>query len=329
MKTIFPFLAALLILLAACNTDPKAAAKRYVANGNRYFARGQYKEASILYRRALAKDLRSPEAWYRLGLVNARLAELPEARKDFSRAMELDPENDDAMIQLGDLDLAFYLLNPPGGRAFLADLEEIAGRLLKKDSRSFDGLRFSANIALTRNDTAVAIQKFQQANLVRPDQPDLILTLVQTLFAARRDQEAETMASAQLDRQKTFAPLYDALYLHYMRGNRQELAEQVLRRQIDNNPAQAGGLMELAFHYYLSHRAADMRSVIDRITSDSKTFPEGRLVAGDFYVRIRDYPDALAEYQEGERQSLPSGSEESSSISQENSGSSGHPGRAR
>ena len=58
--------ALLLLLLAACNSDPKAAGKRYVANGNRYFARGQYKEASILYRRALAKDLRSPDAWYRL-----------------------------------------------------------------------------------------------------------------------------------------------------------------------------------------------------------------------------------------------------------------------
>ena len=115
----------LLILLAACNADPKAAGRRYVANGNKYFARGRYKEASILYRRALAKDLRSPDAWYRLGVVNARLGELPEARKEFSRAMELDPGNTDAVVQLGDLDLAFYLLDPPGGRAYLADLKEI------------------------------------------------------------------------------------------------------------------------------------------------------------------------------------------------------------
>ena len=218
----------LLISLAGCNTDPKAASQRYVANGNKYFSRGQYKEASILYRRALAKDLRSPDAWYRLGLVNARLGELPEARKDFSRAMELDPANQDAVVQLGDLDLAFYLLDPPGGRVFLADLKEITDRILKRDSRSFDGLRFSGNIALALNDTAGAILKFQQANLAKPDQPDLTLTLVQTLFAARRDEEGESLASAQLDRQKTFAPLYDALYVHYMRGNRPDLAEQIL-----------------------------------------------------------------------------------------------------
>ena len=301
MKTTRCLCALLLISLAGCSTDPKAASQRYVASGNKYFSRGQYKEASILYRRALAKDLRRPDAWYRLGLVNARLGELPEARKDFSRAMELDPSNQDAVVQLGDLDLAFYLLDPPGGRVFLADLKEITERMLKRDSRSFDGLRFSGNIALALNDTAGAILKFQQANLEKPDQPDLTLTLVQTLFAARRDQEGESLAGMQLDRQKTFAPLYDALYVHYMRRNRPDLAEQILLRNIANNPTRAGCLTELAFHYFLLHRAADMRAAIDRLTSDPKAFPDGRLEAGDFYVRVRDYPAALAQYEAGER----------------------------
>lgn len=300
--TRFP-LAAVLLFLAACNTDPKAVGKSYVANGNKYFARGQYKEASILYRRALAKDLRSPDAWYRLGLVNAKLGELPEARKDFSRAMELNPDNQDALVQVGDLDLAFYLLDPPGGRGYLADLKDIAGRLLKRDARSFDGLRFAGNIALAMNDTSTAILRFQQANRVKPDQPDLTLTLVQTLFAARRDQEAEKLASGQIDRQKAFAPLYDALYVHYMRDNRPELAEQILLRNVANNPARAACLIQLAFHYFLLHREAEMHGVLLRLTSDPKVFPDGRLEAGDFLARVRDYPAALLQYEEGERQS--------------------------
>ena len=45
-----------------------------------------------------------------------------------------------------------------------------------------------------------------------------------------------------------------------------------------------------------------MRAVIERLTSDPKIFPDGRLEAGDFYVRVRDYPAALAQYEEGERQ---------------------------
>jgi tetratricopeptide (TPR) repeat protein len=291
-----------LALLAACNGDPQAAARKYVASGNRYFAHRQYKEASILYRRALAKHLRSPDAWYGLGLVNVILGDLPEARRDFSRVMELNPANQDAIVQVGDLDLAFYLLDPPSGRTFLADLKEIAERLLKQDSRSFDGLRFAGNIALASNDTSGAIAKFQQANLVKPGQPDLTLTLVQTLFAAQRDQEGESLAAAELDRQKAFAPLYDALYVHYMRSNRPELAEQILQRRIANNPMQADCVVQLALHYFLLHRAAEAREEIAHLTSNAKTFPLGRLEAGDFYVRIHDYPAALAEYQAGERQ---------------------------
>ena len=296
-----PVLAALLLLLAACNSDPKAAAARYVASGNRYFGRGQYREASILYRRAIAKDQRSPDAWYRLGLVNAKLGELPEARRDFSRAMELNPANTDAIVELGDLDLAFYLLDPAGGRTFLADLKNLTERLLKTDSRSFDGLRFSGNIALARNDTASAIRNFQEANLVRPDQPDLALRLVQTLFAAKRDPEAEALAHEAIDRNKTFAALYDALYVHYMRANRTDLAEQILLQRAANNPAEADALVKLAFHYFMLRRSDEMHAAIGRLASNSKLFPNGRLQAGDFFAHIRDYASALDQYQAGER----------------------------
>lgn len=299
-------MAALLVLLAACNSDPKAAATRYVASGNRYFSRGQYREASILYRRAIAKDQRSPDAWYRLGLVNAKLGELPEARRDFSRAMELNPDNTDAIVQLGDLDLAFYLLDPPSGRAYMADLKELTDRLLKGDARSFDGLRFSGNIALARNDTASAIRKFQEANLVKPDQPGLTLTLIQTLFAARRNEEAEALANGAIDRNKTFAPvaltpIYDALYVHYMRSRRSDLAEQVLLRRSANNSAETEALVKLAFHYFMTRRPGDMQAVIAHLTSNPKVFPDGRLAAGDVFVRIHDYASALEQYEAGER----------------------------
>ena len=78
----------LLFLLAACNTDPKAASRRYVDNGNKYFTRGKFKEASIMYRRALNKDARYGEAWYRLGLTDMQLGIPSEAARAFSRARD-------------------------------------------------------------------------------------------------------------------------------------------------------------------------------------------------------------------------------------------------
>ena len=302
MRTIGLFLVSLLVLLAACNTDPRIVSEKYVERGNKYFAQRKYKEASILYRRALNKDLRSADAWYRLGLVNARLGALPEARKDFSRAMELNPANQDALVQLGDLDLAFYLLDPATGRPYLADLKEIAERLLKRDPRSFHGLRFSGSIALARNDTAAAIQAFEAANQVKPGQPDLVLTLVQTMFAAQQNEAGEKLAGQLIETRKAFGPIYDALYIHFLRGNRPDLAEQVLERKISNNPSRGTYLIQLASHYVLVHRPADMLATLARLTSDPKRFPDGHLEAGDFLVRVRDYQAALREFQAGQRQ---------------------------
>src|SRR5579871_4658065 len=102
----------LFALLAACLRDPRLAARRSVATGNGYFAKGKLKEASILYRRALQQDPQSADAWYQLGLVNLRLSYLTDAQKDFAEAAELDPAHMDALVRLGKVDLLFYAANP-------------------------------------------------------------------------------------------------------------------------------------------------------------------------------------------------------------------------
>src|ERR1700687_1382173 len=91
-------------LFSGCSFDPKVASRKYVANGNKYFDRGKYKEASIMYRRALDKDRRYSDACYRLDLPNIKLTLYPEARRDFMRATEIDPNNVDAIVKLGDID---------------------------------------------------------------------------------------------------------------------------------------------------------------------------------------------------------------------------------
>jgi Tfp pilus assembly protein PilF len=116
IKGLYPVVA-ILVMLTACNTDPRAASRKYVDNGNKYFQRAKYKEASILYRRALNKDARYADAWYQLALTNSKLAIYGEARRDFARAMDLDPANTAAAAKLADLDLVFFALNPQSNKA--------------------------------------------------------------------------------------------------------------------------------------------------------------------------------------------------------------------
>jgi tetratricopeptide (TPR) repeat protein len=72
-------LALSLALVASCTRDPKAKAQRYLDNGNKFYAKGKFKEASIMYRSALKQDLRFGEAYYRLGLTDLKLAAYGDA----------------------------------------------------------------------------------------------------------------------------------------------------------------------------------------------------------------------------------------------------------
>jgi len=292
----------LLFLLAACNTDPKAASKKYVDNGNKYFNRGKYKEASIMYRRALAKDARYGEAWYRLGLVNTQLGVPLEAVRAFSRAHELDPGNADAAVKLADLELLFYVSNPQGNRPLLGELKDLDQQLLKRDPKSFDGLRIAGYIALVERDVKGAIQKFEEANQVKPDQPELVLSLVQGLFADGQNDLAEKHAKQMIEKRKDYGATYDALYYYYVRNNHPDLGEELLKKKIANNPTQGPYQLQLALHYYMTNRKPEMTATLTRLTSDLKTYPDGHLQAGDFYLRIRDLDNALQQYDLGQKE---------------------------
>ena len=89
--------------MASCSRDPKVQARRYVDNGNKFYEKSKYKEASIMYRRALQKDLRFGDAYYRLALADIQLAAFGDAVRALRRAVELEPDNADAAIRLSDI----------------------------------------------------------------------------------------------------------------------------------------------------------------------------------------------------------------------------------
>src|ERR1700722_16419964 len=89
--------------VASCSRDPKVQARRYVENGNKFYEKSKFKEASIMYRRALQKDLRYGEAYYRLALADIKLAAYGDAVRSLHRAVELQPENSDAVVKLADI----------------------------------------------------------------------------------------------------------------------------------------------------------------------------------------------------------------------------------
>ncbi len=119
-------------------------------------------------------------------------------------------------------------------------------------------------MALVKRDAATAVVAFEKANAVKPDQPDLVMAYFQALVASNRFPEAEKLAHELIAKQKNYAPIYDLLYLQYMRQNKPDLAEDVLKQKNANNPQHANYMMQLAQHYFTLGRKDAMDAVIRR-----------------------------------------------------------------
>jgi tetratricopeptide (TPR) repeat protein len=286
----------LLLILASCSRDPKVLAQHDVDQGNKFFNKGKYKEALIMYRRAVKADLRFGEAYYRLALTDLKLGAYGEAVHMLQRAVDLQPTNVDAITKLADL----YLLASTQDRTHSAteekDAKDMVDKLLKMDPRSFDAHRILGEIALLHRQPAEAVKELALANQIKPDQQNVVLTYFQALVQNDEFAAGEKLAHQMIAKDPSYAPIYDVLYLQYMRLKRPEDAEKILKLKCDNNPQRANYLMQLAAHYYLQNRRADMDAVIQRVT-DEKKYPEGHLLAGDFfYFRAREYDHAEMQY---------------------------------
>jgi tetratricopeptide (TPR) repeat protein len=294
LLTILP----LLLILASCSRDPKAQAQHMVDNGNKFFDKGKYKEAALMYRRAFQKDLRYGEAYYRLALTDLKLGAYGDAVHMLQRAVDLQPTNVDAITKLADL----YLLASTQDRAHSAteekDAKDLVDKLLKMDPRSFDAHRILGEMALLHREPQEAVKELALANEIKPYQQNVILTYFQALVQNDQFADAEKLAHEMMAKEPSYAPIYDVLYMQYMRTKRPDDAEKVLKLKSDNNPQRANYLMQLAVHYYLlPNRRQDMDAIIQRVT-DEKKFPEGHLLAGDFfYFRAREYDHAEMQYE--------------------------------
>ena len=288
-----------LVILVACNRDPKVLHDRCIASGNKYFQSGKYKEASIFYRRALQLDPKSPEAYYRLGLTDMTLRNYPAAARSLGRAWELNPANEDAGVRLAEIYLRAYVANPQINRPVLKEARSSIDRLLKLNPRSYDALRLDADLATASNDRAKAIQRLREANEVKPWQPETVTALMQNLALSGEQKEAEDLGEKFLTHNKTFAPVYDLLYLYARQDSNPARAEAILKAKVDNLASDGPSYIQLATFQYSRNLRPEMRATLDRLRASNVT--HAHILTGDFYFHIAEFDSATQSYLEGEK----------------------------
>jgi len=291
----------ILALLAGCSFDPDTAKRKYLENGNKYFARGKYREASIMYRSALKKDRRYGEAYYRLGLAEIRLNRFGEAAHALRRAVELLPSNLDAKVRLGELYVMFLTTaqNTKARQEIASELERLIPGIFKLAPGSFDGWRLQGLLAWKLGDLEKARVHFEEAQRVQPWDPNVVYSLFQVLEQLNRQEEAEKLAWELISRRKEFGPIYEALYNMHLRRRQIDQAEAVCQARVKNNPKSRAAYFALATHYHTFGPKERSNEVLRQYISLESDQAKARLEAVDYCLQVHDYDNALALLREG------------------------------
>lgn len=281
--------------LTACRTSKEG----YVAKGNKLFAAGKYPDAELQYRNAIQRDSHFGEAYYRLGLAAIKLNNAREAYESLLRAVQLLPNNVDVREKYADVCLAIYLADPKRPEMLYRQIKQLSNDILAANANSYEGLMLKGYVDATDRKPKEAIADFRKALAINNSDPGVMAQLVRLLFQEGQTQEALKLAADVVTRHKTYGPIYDLMYGFYAGGGHMTEAENVLKAKVANNPKQADYLLELARHYYRLQKPQEMTATLQRLLGVPTDFPQGRLWVGDFYLGLKDYPEALRNYQEG------------------------------
>jgi tetratricopeptide (TPR) repeat protein len=308
----------LFVLLAfvSCSRDPNAAKKHYLESGNKYFEKGNYKAAVIMYKNALDKDKRYGPAYYKLALTQLKLGQLGPAVNALRRSVDLNSPKDpasadihwDSVVKLSEIYLT-YSKDPQ----LLGEVEQNIKELLGRKGDSFDGHRLEGNFLLARairayaasnreefkREMDAAIAELRTAESMKPGQVSVEMPLARSLATNGDLAGAEQLYRQVMDHDKAYQPAYLELYKLYMFQNKPDEGEKLLKLGIQNNPKQYTFLTALAMHYAVLHRRDEMVSVLQQLKSHAKEYPEAYLTVGAFYLRLGDGDSAIREYNEG------------------------------
>ncbi|MFZ0292844.1 MAG: tetratricopeptide repeat protein, partial [Candidatus Sulfotelmatobacter sp.] len=165
--TIFSFfrltlvLALIASLFTGCSRDPNVRKQKYLQSGHAYYEKGEFAEAAIQFRNAIAVDPSYAAAHYQLALTYLKTQQWPRANQELARTIDLEPKNYPARVEMAKLLIA---------RGNLQQAQEQADTLLHDRPNDAQSHFIAANLLAAQTHFPAAMQEIQKA--IALDQSD-------------------------------------------------------------------------------------------------------------------------------------------------------------
>jgi tetratricopeptide (TPR) repeat protein len=281
------------LMLGACTTPEKAKAQ-HIAIGQSLLKEKKFQEASLEFRSALQIDDRLADAHWGLAQAYEGLQRYQEAFEEMRQVVELDKNNLDARVRLGN----YYLAGSKQSPAAITEAERLAKEVLQKDPNHIEGRILKGSVLFAQDHKQEAFSELNGAIALDPKRVESYLSLAR-FFALTKD-----TANAEATFQRAISVNGSSAMAHYEYGkflvqsDRKDVAEAEFQKAVAVEPTNHDAHFVLASFYLVNKRLDKAEEAYKALAELDRDKPEGRARLADFYSAVGRLDEAIAIYKD-------------------------------
>ena len=275
----------LVSILPGCNqASPEVNTAKHLERASVFMEKGQLQEALIEYMNVTKNDPANAEAFYQMGVIHLKLGGLANLRRAFaelSRSLELDKNNRDAKVKIGQL----YLLgNEPVKARQQADL------ILASAPQDKDALEIRGRSFMNEGRVQDGITELKQALALNPKNVALYLELARAYFLTQNRAAAEDILHQGLTANPNSVDIMLALGDHQLASGKPEIAEATFQRTVALAPDNEIARLRLTGFYQNANKLTEAESSLQQWASAYPQDERPHIHLGNFFywVGVRD-----------------------------------------
>ena len=280
-------------ILSGC-TNPEKAKAEYLSKGDAYLKESKFQEASLEYRNALQIDDKLAAAHWGLAQAYEGLQRFQEAFDELRKTVELDPNNLDARVKLGN----FYLAAARGRAETIAEAEKLANQILQKDPNHIEGHILMGSVLFAQGHHDKAFAELNQAISLDTKRVESYLSLARFYTATKDQAKAEETYQRAISINSNSGLAHTEYGRFLVTANRSAEAENEFMRAVEVEPSNRGSRLMLASFYLVNKQVDKAEQAYKELAALDPGKPESQAVLADFYSSVNRLDEAVRTYQE-------------------------------
>ena len=281
------------LLISACITPEKAKAQ-HVARGQALLKDKKFQEASIEFRAAIQLDDKLADAHWGLAQTFEGLQRYQEAFEEMRQVVELDKNNLDVRVKLGN----YYLVGAKQSPTAVTEAERLAKDVLQKDPNHIEGRILRGSVLFAQDHQKEAFDELNGAIAIDPKRVESYLSLARFFVMIKDTPTAESTFQRAIAVNSSSALAHFEYGKFLVQMDRKDAAEAEFQKAVQAEPSNREARFVLASFYLVNKhldKAEESYKALADLNSDK---PEGRAVLADFYSSVGRLDEAIAIYKE-------------------------------